>query len=608
LTTLIVLAGYVLTPERFGPGVVYVTEAERVLEGGGLERVALRHYLQSRPGSILEQSYRMRLPDVLDAHRQLAVYFPAGSARMEVSFAGRVIYSSTRSPYPLETQASRPQLVQLPQPLPEGVRTLEVLMRSEPGGSIVLNHAWIGPLQSLGPAFEKRHFLRFQGADLMALLLLITGATSFAFWLADRSYRSPLWFGLFCVLNSIAIKIGLGTTEMPIETVKMLHLAMLVLNLSFATLAKFILEKIGACSRAHDRLLLAYAVLAGLLLVVLYEDSLPYFRYALAMDALSIALGLYLLALLVRRWWQKRDSISRLLLGGVGLTMLLGIHSVVQNWRSDSQEDSYAVLYAPLPMIVTLGWSICRRYARSSLRWRALNRRLARRVRRRESEIADAYAQLASLEKEQAIRIERERFMRDMHDGLGSQLITSLRMAQRGALSQTQMQELLSECLDEMHFAIQSLKTTGEDVFVALADYRYRLEPRLQAGGIELQWKVTPAPALRLGAGEVLQTLRIVNEAVGNAIKHSGSARLSIEGTVTTEGRYALSIRDHGRGFAETARPGTGLESMRARARSMHATLEIDHEDGGVVRLIFPLAPAPPLPPYEGGGGSLADC
>jgi signal transduction histidine kinase len=597
LTTLIVLAGYVLTPERFGPGVVRVTEAERLLDDGGIERVALRHYLPSRPGSSFAQTYRLQLPDGLDVRRPLAVYFPAGSARMEIRLAGSTIYSSTRSSHPLETQASRPQLVQLPHPLPEGEHALEIVMRSEPGGWVVLNRAWVGPLQSLGPAFEKRHFLRFQGTNLMALLLLITGAASFAFWLADRSYRSPLWFGLFCMLNSIAIKIGLGTTDMPIETVKMLHLAMLVLNLSFAALAKFVIEKVGARSRTHDRLLLVYAALAVLLLVVLYEDSLPYFRYALAMDALSIALGFYLLALLVRRWRQKRDSISRLLLGGVGLTMLLGIHSVVQNWRSDSQEDSYAVLYAPLPMIVTMGWAICRRYARSSLRWRALNRRLARRVRRRESEIADAYAQLASLEKEQAIRIERERFMRDMHDGLGSQLITSLRMAQRGALSQAQMQELLSECLDEMHFAIQSLKTTGEDVFVALADYRYRLEPRLQAGGIELQWRVMPEPALRLRAGEVLQTLRIVNEAVGNAIKHSGSARLSIEGAVSEEGRYTLSIRDHGCGFAETARPGTGLESMRARARSLHATLEIGDEDGGTVRLIFPLAPTSPLPP-----------
>jgi signal transduction histidine kinase len=561
-----------------------------LLADGRVEVVALRHYLESRPGATIRQDYRVRLAETLDQSRPLAVYLPSTSARTTVLLDDRIIYSSTRSSHPRETQSLRPHLAQLPHPLPQGARTVVIAMESEPSGSVSLGQFWIGPLQSLGPTFEKRHLLRFQGTNIMALLLLITGAASFAFWLADRSYRSPLWFGLFCMLNSAAIKIGLGTSEMPMPTVMTLHAAMLILNLSFAALAKFVFEKIGEGSRTHDRLLMAYVALAFVLLGVFYEDALPYFRYALIMDGLAIALGLYLLWLLVRRWWTKRDSISRLLLGGVGLTMMLGVYSVFQNWRTDSHQEEYSVLYAPLPMIVTMGWAICRRYARSSLRWRALNRRLARRVRRREAEIAEAYTQLASLEKEQAIQVERERFMRDMHDGLGSQLITSLRMAQRGVLTQAQMQELLSECLDEMHFAIQSLKTTGDDLFVALADYRYRLEPRLQAGGIELQWRVMPDERLRLRTGDVLQTLRIVNEAVGNAIKHSGSSQLSIAGERMADGRYALIIRDHGRGFSEALRPGTGLNSMRARARSMNANLQTGNEEGGVVRLVFPLA------------------
>jgi signal transduction histidine kinase len=590
MATLILLGAYILEPKRFGPGVVRVDRATLIGPQGEIgDEVPLRHLLDGQPARHLSQRYRVELPAGLDRSRPLAAYMPGASAHTEVFVGATRIYASTRSGDRLETQFSRPQFVQLPHPLSERTRNLEVVMRSDPGGAVVFNRFWVGPLHSLGPAYEKRYFLRYEGAAAMTLFLLIAGMTSLAFWLADRSYRSPLWFGVFCILNGIAIKIGLNTTSPLLPPAQILHVAIFIVNLSFVALAQFIFEKTDNRSRAHDRLLLGYVALTIVLLLALYEDAQPYFRYALVMDAFAIALGAYLLWVLVRTWWRKRDSISRLLLGGVGLTLLLGGYSVYENWRPGSQEDAYEVLYAPLPLIVAMGWAICRRYARSSLRWRALNRRLAERVRRRESEIARAYEQLATLEKDKAIQAERERFMRDMHDGLGTQLITSLRMAERGALGQAQMQELLTECLDELHFAIQSLKTAGDDLFIALADYRYRLEPRLHAGGIELQWRVAPTPRLRLNTGAVMQILRIVNEAVGNAVKHSGAPTIAIEGVAEGDD-YVLTVRDRGRGFAPTQRRGNGLDSMRARAASIGAELSIAEDGGCLVRLAIPLS------------------
>jgi signal transduction histidine kinase len=588
MTIFIILVASILSSDSFEKSVHQVDRAHLVSANGAFAEVPLRHLLKGVPGGVVSQKYRIRLPDGIDRTRPLAVYFPGSSAQLEVMIGSARIYTSRRSNHPLETQASRPQLVQLPYPLSPDIEAFDVLMRSDPSGGLVLMRFWIGPLEELGPAYERRYFLRYQGAEIMALFHLIAGLTAFAFWLADRSYKSPLWFGLFCVPTSIAIKIGLSTTTPYFPAPLTLHFAILLINLSFAALAQFVFEKTARRSRGHDRLIVGYIAASLILLVALYENELPYFRYALVMDACAIALGAYILYVLLDTWRKKRDSISRLLLWGVGLTLLLGCYSVFANWRPDSQEDSYQVLYAPLPLIVSMGWAICRRYARSSLRWQALNRILAKRVRRREQEIEHAYAQLASLEKDKAIQTERERFMRDMHDGLGSQLITSLRMAQRGTLSQEQMQELLSGCLDEMHFAIQSLKTTGDDLFVALADYRYRLEPRLQAGGIRLQWEIEHEPCLKMKAGDALQVLRILNEAVGNAIKHSGSSRISIAGSTQSE-EYMLFVRDNGQGFPDSVRRGVGLDSMRTRAESLGARFLFHNDGGGWIQLYIPL-------------------
>ena len=51
----------------------------------------------------------------------------------------------------------------------------------------------------------------------------------------------------------------------------------------------------------------------------------------------------------------------------------------------------------------------------------------------RERELMQSYAELSRLNRERAIEEERARLVRDMHDGLGSQLFTSLARVQRTA-------------------------------------------------------------------------------------------------------------------------------------------------------------------------------
>ena len=71
--------------------------------------------------------------------------------------------------------------------------------------------------------------------------------------------------------------------------------------------------------------------------------------------------------------------------------------------------------------------------------------------------------------------------------------------------------------------------------------------------------------------------VRIAREAVANAARHSGTAKVSV---TLTNGR--LDIRDGGCGFdPRRGRPGGyGLTSMRERAEAMGATVVIDSRAG----------------------------
>jgi signal transduction histidine kinase len=60
------------------------------------------------------------------------------------------------------------------------------------------------------------------------------------------------------------------------------------------------------------------------------------------------------------------------------------------------------------------------------------------------------------------------------------------------------VEEHVKLALDEMRMAVDSLQPTHDDLPTVLATLRYRLQPRLDAAGIELVWNVAVMPTSRL--------------------------------------------------------------------------------------------------------------
>jgi two-component system CheB/CheR fusion protein len=88
-----------------------------------------------------------------------------------------------------------------------------------------------------------------------------------------------------------------------------------------------------------------------------------------------------------------------------------------------------------------------------------------------------------------------------------------------------------------------------------------------------------PMPALENGVA--LHLYYIVQEAVLNAVKHGKASQITIS-LGSANGRYALSVKDDGRGFdsSNSAGPGMGIRIMRYRARVIDATLDLKSRPG----------------------------
>jgi two-component system, NarL family, sensor histidine kinase UhpB len=206
------------------------------------------------------------------------------------------------------------------------------------------------------------------------------------------------------------------------------------------------------------------------------------------------------------------------------------------------------------------------------------NELLTGQLREREAELADNYARQSELARRETLVAERQRLMRDMHDGIGGQLMSLLFASRKQPMPQEELTTSLQQVIDELRLIIDSLDTVGETLGTALATFRARIEPRLSAAGIELRWDNSLPDTLDgLGPREVLQIFRIVQEAVTNVIKHANSSTLDIaiakaEGETSS---IAITIADAGQGNVAKPGEGHGIQNMTARAQSIGGSLEI---------------------------------
>ena len=199
---------------------------------------------------------------------------------------------------------------------------------------------------------------------------------------------------------------------------------------------------------------------------------------------------------------------------------------------------------------------------------------------------------LAEQQRRQAVIDERHRIMRELHDGVGSHLVGLLNLAHRGTLDPATMEEAVHEALDEMRIAVDSMQSTELDIATALANLRWRMQPRFDAAGITICWEMPDDATLpAMAPADVFQWQRILLEAFTNVLRHSRAKTTCVIARAVerddTPG-VEVAIVDDGTGLGDGQ--GHGLRNMRHRARAIGATLAFEpHEPNGtVVRLWWP--------------------
>jgi two-component system sensor histidine kinase UhpB len=256
-----------------------------------------------------------------------------------------------------------------------------------------------------------------------------------------------------------------------------------------------------------------------------------------------------------------------------------GINSFINYFRYDLLEMSVPVLLTAL-VIAFIARDV--RLFRSSEQIATM---LQSQLTQRTVELEAAHGREKELVRAQAHQAERQRIMRDMHDGLGSQLMSMLLAARRGVAKPAAVAEGLQSVIDEMRLLIDSMDSVGESLGSAFAMFRERVQGRVEEAGMAFHWQDDSQGRLPdMGPREVLQVFRIMQEAVTNALKHSSGTALSVSIAPSPEpGRSVrVTISDNGGGLGKANPRGKGMDSMAARAEGIGGKLQVQSGPAGV--------------------------
>lgn len=184
------------------------------------------------------------------------------------------------------------------------------------------------------------------------------------------------------------------------------------------------------------------------------------------------------------------------------------------------------------------------------------------------------------------LEYERKRIATELHDDVCNSLL-ALEMRVQHELQQEEPANLM-ESLKQLSGIRQRLRSLSHELVPPvfqyatidemLSDYLSHIPDLLH---LSVKYESTPGVSWNRIKKEVcFEYYRIVQEAMGNIIKHSKATQAEVK-LEYQEGKLMLVIADNGVGYdKENKAPGIGLSTMNKRAKAIGASFDIDSYPG----------------------------
>ena len=477
--------------------------------------------------------------------------------------------------------------------LPPGARAVRIDLQTLPYIPAGLVLVTMGPTNVLLPVHINAVSSVVGFAEAASGVVLVIGLMSLLLWLPRWRDFSLLWLAMACGLWGVR---GLIYFDNLVPGQPLLFEQLNAINalLAALTIAWAVLHLLRPVTRRHVTVM-RWATALSLLAFPLAELA---GRGAAGARSLAQATGTGIICWLAVQIWLRRRSMPlrrfvAFTLCIAALMAALGHDLMVVAGLLPPTSDAY-VFWGFVAVLIGFALMSGEYVVMTLNRAERSNEELELRVAHKSAALESSYRLLRDSEQETARSQERERLLRDMHDGLGAQLMTALRGVERGALTPVQVAQSLQDGLDELRMLMDSTDM-GHYLPGALATWRNRWDSRLSAAGVQLAWRIDDSlDGIKLANDVALQVMRILQEAATNIVKHSQARGMALDAAVR-EGELHIEVTDDGVGLPEAAtRPGArGLKNMHYRAAQIGAQLQVTRQPlpltGSRVWLVVPL-------------------
>lgn len=470
----------------------------------------------------------------------------------------------------------RPHFMPLPPELLRG-GVNDVVFRADltTDRSLDIGTVLIGPQPGVRAEYNRLYYFEVIGPQIVnGVLLIATVAALLCWWARPREtifgwlvLVGSIWW--FRNLQSYVSALPLDVDLFWALTTDCAFMLMVATYGFAATLLRLRHRRVLIAIVALDCVV---AMLSRYVFDALQLDDTPSFLMTLPV----VVMTLYVLA---QACWREPRLENLMMLAAVGAGTLFAFLDLALT-KHDWAGAGFPLLpYGGLLVFSAFGLALGRRVLDALVAVERVNATLHQRVAAATASLAASETARRQLEVAGAVKIERERLMREIHDGIGSSLITALAVAERQHQPANAI-ATLKRSIADLRIAVDSLEPIDGDVAMLLASLRYRMERELRDAGLTFVWNVTAAPPLEwLDAVGALHVLRILQEAIGNILMHARARLVQVECRLLVSNGHAgvlVAIRDDGCGFSPDASVnGRGLANMHARAEALQARLTV---------------------------------
>lgn len=535
----------------------------------------------------------------------------AGS-NVQVYLDDEWVYGQSFSARPMAHTWNTPQLVNFSREKLDTASQVRIRLFAFAGDHTLLEPVYLGEHDRLKTLYERFRFFQNHLALAISVATLVLLVVSLLLWIASGRERNYL----MAMATSVSL---IAACHHYFVVNSFLSHAMLqaVTHISLDWMGVFValwIVNIKGLRTTYNRLFIYWGWCCTLI-----NLALPWNWTAPFVEWLHfVTIGIVVLVLLLPatdNQASRREVYTTRVTGALGCALCL-VDMMVQMRFIQVPGLPRLLPITFFLVFLTNNAILLQRFSRTYKIARRSQKELQTIVAQREAELDHFYTENTRLRSQQARTEERQRIMRDLHDGMGGHLASALAVAkveqQPDDQAQKRLTDTLQTALVEMRLLINNSADEFDELGQALGSLRSTIEPLLNDAGLKLHWKLDPFGKMPiLTISERMHVVRVVQECITNVLKHTDATIVTVSsehvgknyrvqiannGTTALNGGNNLSGRGlqsdvlHGDGSQGSSSQGNGRRNMKYRAGQLHGSFNLTAttDGGALATLEFP--------------------